>query len=520
MNLQLEQLSVAQKIGMVFCARKLTEENLEFALELIRKHALGCVQVPVNRPDVVEKIKKAADYPIILIMDMEMGYPGSQLPPVPMMTLAACDKPEYYRAFARALVTDAKAAGCNGAWGPVIDVLSCDGPARVYRTFFDDPKKVALAAEEICRVFDHNHFLSCGKHYPGGGHGPVDTHMANIGSEDSLETLLNNRLLPYKHLMEKGLLPTIMSGHTTHLSVDPELPASLSKKTIDLIRDMGYDGLCFTDSLAMMAILQKYGADKILGMAMAAGNDVVLPDYRVSVRQSYEQLLQNYRDGMFTEERLNEAVRRVLTVQEYVGTEPEAPELFTEKDLAIYNDIAKDCITAITDPGIDTALDMENKDRLFVVLVENEENAKELSNEVLTRNWYHPDAVMEKIGQEFPEAEIVTLPAYPTARDNDRVLTAATRHKEVVFVTFCNTRPYLGTDCMTRRAEAVINALNYSGKVSAVVHFGNPFALQPLNHIKRKIFGYMMPQSQLYAIEVLAGKLPAKGKLPFHVEFQ
>ncbi len=518
--LKLEELSVEQKIGMVYCARGFKQEgNLEFVLELIRNHALGCAMVPADRPDVMAKIREAADYPIILINDMEMGLPGSELPPIPMMTLSACDKPEYYRAFARALVTEAKAAGFNGAFGPVIDVLGGDGPARVYRTFSDDPQKVANAAEEICRVFDNNNFLSCGKHYPGGDHGEVDSHMARCDSETSLEDLVNIKLLPYKHLMDKGLMPTIMAGHGTHLAVDPEYPASLSKKTIDLIRNMGYDGLCFTDSFGMMSILQQFGEDRIMGMAIAAGNDIILPNYRRTNKENYEMLLQNYRDGAFTDERLNEAVRRVLAVQEYIAAQPKQPDLFTEKDREVYNSIAKDCITAVTDPGVSAALD-ENDDRLFVVVVENESAAEELSNETMTRNWYHPQAIIEKIGREFPGAEVVTLPAYATARDNNDVLVAATGHKEVVFVTYCNTRPYLGTDCMTRRTEALINAMIYSGKVSAVLHFGNPFALKHLKHVPRKLFGYMMPQSQLHAIEVLAGKLPAKGTLPFKVEFQ
>ena len=114
----------------------------------------------------------------------------------------------------------------------------------------------------------------------------------------------------------------------------------------------------------------------------------------------------------------------------------------------------------------------------------------------------------------------MTIPEFPTHKENERVLHAATRHKEVVFVTFCDTRPYLGTDCLTRRIEALINGLILSGKVSAVLHFGNPFALQPLYHMPRKLFGYMMPQSQTHAIEVLAGKIPAKGALPFNVKFQ
>ena len=73
---------------------------------------------------------------------------------------------------------------------------------------------------------------------------------------------------------------------------------------------------------------------------------------------------------------------------------------------------------------------------------------------------------------------------------------------------------------MTRRAEAVINALIFSGKVSAVLHFGNPIAMEEIDHAPRMLFGYMMPDSQLRAIEVLAGKIPAKGKLPYKINLR
>lgn len=521
-NLRLEELTTEQKLGMLLCARSFAQndpEDLEFTLGLIRNHALGCVQVPIGRTDIMEKVKAAADYPIIIIADMEMGYPKSELPPIPMMALSACDRPEYYRAFARSVVTDAKKAGYNGMWGPVIDVLLTNGPCKVYRDFSDDPLEVARAAEEIAQVCANNHFLSCGKHYPGGDFGDIDTHMANVASATTRDELINKTLVPYLKLMEKGLLPTIMSGHGTHADIDPDLPASLSKKTIDLIRDRGFDGVCFTDSFAMMAILQKYGEENVLGMAIAAGNDIVLPNYRSTNRRSYELLCRNYADGAFSEERLNQAVRRVLAAQAFVGQEPEQPDLLTDTDVENYYAIGRDCITAITDEGVDVALPVDNKDRLFVIVGDKSDvEAGKVKGEAIARNWYCPDLIEQRIQEDFPEAEIAWLPEYADANDNDRVLVAATRHKEVVVVCYCTTRPYLGTDCMTRRAEAMINALIYSGKVSAVVHFGNPFAQQPIKHVPRRLFGYMMPQSQQYAIDVLAGKLPARGRLPFNVE--
>ena len=64
----------------------------------------------------------------------------------------------------------------------------------------------------------------------------------------------------------------------------------------------------------------------------------------------------------------------------------------------------------------------------------------------------------------------------------------------------------------------MINALIHSEKVSSVIHFGNPFALKNLLPVPRKIFGYMIPESQIHAIDVLAGNLEAKGKLPFSID--
>ena len=137
MELKLEELTEEQKIGMLLCARSFRDEDdLSFVLELIRNHALGSVQPPIGKPEIVQQIRQAADYPILIITDMEMGFPTSELSPVPLMTLSACDKPEYFRSFARAVVRDAKAAGFNGTWGPVIDVKE---PG--FRRISDDPEK-------------------------------------------------------------------------------------------------------------------------------------------------------------------------------------------------------------------------------------------------------------------------------------------------------------------------------------------------------------------------------------------
>ncbi len=521
MYLRLEDLSTEQKLGTVLCARRCNNpDDFAYTLELVRNHAVGCIQVPINdkTPELVRAIREAADYPVLIINDMEQGYPRADFPKMSAMTLAACNNKEYIRAFARSIVATASADGFSGTWCPVVDVLHCDGPCSVSRHFSDDPMKVAEAAAEISRVFVEHGFVATAKHYPGGNNLPIDTHMAEGFSELTEKELLEFDLVPYLELMKQGLLPSIMTDHRVFPNIDPERPASLSKPVIDIIRRLGFDGVAFTDSLAMMGILQKYGEENVLGMAIAAGNDIVLTNYRTPTKKCLEMLLQNYRDGMFTEERLDEAVRRVLALQKFVAEREKNRVTLTDRDIECLNNVTRDCITAITDEGVEASLGDPAARRLFVILTElGFSDANEA--EITQGKWYFPRKIADKICAEFPNSGVTFLPEFATAKDNDRVLTEATKYSEVVFVTFCSTSAYLGTDGLTRRTEALINSTIISGKVSAVLHFGNPYALKPIHHVPRRIFGYNSPASQLHAIEVLSGKIPARGKLPFNIQF-
>ncbi|MBE7026578.1 MAG: hypothetical protein E7410_03310 [Ruminococcaceae bacterium] len=524
MLLNIDEMTLEQKLGMVLCARRfdIKDGDIDYIIELIKKRALGCVQLPANKPEVMEKILaaiKEADYPVLIFNDTETGFPTTKLPHIPLVSLAATGKREYYEAFAKGIVNDAKAAGFNGTWGPVIDILKGDGPCSVHRKFSDTPEKVSEAAEIIAGIYKQNHYISTGKHYPGIGikEHLFDTHMTEGFATSTKEDLLNCDLLPYKHLLEKGLLPAIMAGHNMFVNIDPDYPASLSKPVLDIIREMGFDGIIFTDSFAMMAILQKYGEENIYGMAIAAGIDIVLPNYRTSVKDCYDMLYKNFKDGAFTEERLDESVRRILKAMEFVAQKPENPTTFTKEDAQLLNDVAKDCITAITDDGLSAKLDGENEDKLFVILKPttflNDDGA-----EISMATWYFPDRIAKKIEKEFPGVGIEYLPEFSRNLDNERVLLAAAKRKEVIFVTFCATQPYLGTDGLTRRTESVINALANSKKVSAVVHFGNPYALKHLLPVKRRIYGYHISKSQEYAIDVLKGNIEAKGTMPYNID--
>ena len=92
-ELKFEDLSLQQKLGMVMAGivrptglddkYGTFEENLEYVLEMIRNRSLGAVWVHLQSfricPDVMERIKAAADYPILIFTDAENGIDSSEI---------------------------------------------------------------------------------------------------------------------------------------------------------------------------------------------------------------------------------------------------------------------------------------------------------------------------------------------------------------------------------------------------------------------------------------------------------
>ena len=64
MFLKLEEMSLEQKLGMVLCARRFQENDVDYIIERVKNHALGCIQGYSQQPEILEKILAAAEYPL------------------------------------------------------------------------------------------------------------------------------------------------------------------------------------------------------------------------------------------------------------------------------------------------------------------------------------------------------------------------------------------------------------------------------------------------------------------------
>jgi len=530
-ELRLEELSAEQKIGMVTCALisnfDRTKESDDYVLEQIKNHALGCLWIKWGTKDqdeFIAKVKEVADYPLLIITDAESG-----LSPYTIgkhNSLGMTDSEELAYEFGKVTAVTARQAGYNVVCDPVVDLV--DGQALCagnVRSLGSDKYKVSKLAVAMARGMRDGGVLTVAKHYPGASKCRqvgrlIDSHMAEVSSQLTKEELLDYCLFPYLELIKEGLLDGIMTAHCRLPNIDPDYPASLSKKVIGIIREQGFDGFAITDALSMMGIVAKFGATDSKGLAVENGNELALVWDTNNIR-GYNAVYESYKKGIISDERLDEAVKIILEAQHKVFVrEPKFTEL-TQSDIDAVERINKDSVFAKVDDGLSASVSRDGK-HLFVVLVDNDAQLKDGQPAVDTFSggWYNPKAITESLTELFPNSEITAIRQFPTGMENCRLLEKAVNFDDVVFVLQMEGSAYTGREEFTPRIISLIEAMQVSDQISTIVHFGNPYALAPLPHIPRIIIGTCSQKGVAAAIDVLAGNYPAKGKLTYDVDFE
>ena len=522
-ELKFEELTLEQKIGMVMVSSVRKKEDIEFTLELIKKRACGAVWVYATSPlhdEAMSAMREAADYPIIFISDAEEGLGDYIIGRHNALGMANNEELAY--AFGKVTAIQARKKGINIICNPLLDMVNgnCACGANI-RSIGSDKETVSRLAAAEARGMHDGGVLTVGKHYPGTSTTAyIDSHMAETVSDATVEELLDYNLYPYKYLIDRGLLDGVMTEHTRFHKIDPEYPASLSKDVIGIIRErLGFRGFCVTDALPMMGIVARFGKIKSKGMAIAAGNDLAL--VFGDPRNEFNIMLQCYNEGVFTEEELDRAVMTVLETQHKIMNLSDNAEI-TDKDLDELDRINKDSVYAKTDEGIPQSISKDGK-HLFAVLTDISQDFDtpgRLAVDTVSNSWYKPEIIVEKLNSTFPNSGVYCIKEYPTRVDVAGLLDESTKYDDVIFITYFNSAPYLGREMLSSRIISIFEAMQMTNKVSAVVHFGNPYVLEDLPHIPRVLVAPSCYASTVSAIDVLCGDYPAYGVLTYDVKIK
>lgn len=205
--------------------------------------------------------------------------------------------------------------GINVNLAPVCDVTTDPNAFMYSRSLGQSPETTGTFIAEVVSLMDQYGFGGVLKHFPGYGNN-TDTHVGIAVDDRSLEELESVDLVPFTMGIEAGA-DAIMVSHTFVNCLDSELPASLSPKVINYLRnEMGFTGVVVTDDLVMEAITDLYGAGESAVLAVLAGCDMLCSsEYQVQ----YQAVLEAVESGRISTEMLDAAVLRILNWKQQLG---------------------------------------------------------------------------------------------------------------------------------------------------------------------------------------------------------
>ena len=275
-----------------------------------------------------KSLETGAGIPVYFALDFEGNFsadllgPGMYGFPQPMGLVASGD-PKLCRQVGKTIGAQLKAAGIDWIHSPVLDVnTNPANPEIGTRSYSPFPETVSQYALETLRGFTEANLISAAKHFPGRGHSAEDVHFGIAVIEETLERMHDVHLAPYKALIAAGL-PSIMLAHSVFPALDSEKEiATLSKAVItDLLKEeLGFGGVVMTDSFTMGGLVAKYEVSEAGVKCVQNGVDLILlKDENSLRREMFDGLLAAVEKNEISQDRLNDAVGRVLSVKERFG---------------------------------------------------------------------------------------------------------------------------------------------------------------------------------------------------------
>ena len=201
------------------------------------------------------------------------GFPDIEVPRVSIVATMPMDRiRKLYDRQASAL----KKAGVNLNLAPVVDLeLNSDGFISRDGRSFGSLESVVAIAQEVILAHQKQGVLTALKHFPGHGSASGDSHD---GFTDVTHEWSERELEPYRILMRKmpDAIKLVMTSHLYNARLDKRYPATMSKKTVQLLAEkLGFQGVVISDDMNMGALL-KYSLEERLKRALSAGHHILI----------------------------------------------------------------------------------------------------------------------------------------------------------------------------------------------------------------------------------------------------
>ena len=279
---------------------------------------------PVRQAKLINYYQSISETPLMIAQDAEWGVAmrlDSSIRFPWQMTLGAIEDEDLIYRMGEQIANQCRLLGVNINFAPVADINSNpSNPIIGNRSFGESPKKVSTFSTAYMQGMQENGVLACAKHFPGHGDTDSDSHETLPVIRHSRYRLNTTEIAPFRHLITKGL-GSIMVAHLRIPAIDAtkNLASSLSKKVVTnlLQKELGFQGLIFTDGLNMKGVSKYFNAGELDVKALLAGNDILLVSEDIPV--AIEKIKEAIAEGKITQEEIDKRCKKILMAKKWMG---------------------------------------------------------------------------------------------------------------------------------------------------------------------------------------------------------
>ena len=373
-------MSINEKVGQLFMVdvfSKDSKNKTDLIDSLIKNHHIGGIIFskggPVRQAKLSNHYQNISKTPLLIAMDAEWGlamrldstyaYPWN-------MTLGAITDNKIVYDIGKQIGEHVKRMGMHINFSPVVDInTNPDNPIIGNRSFGEDRDNVTNKALAYMRGMQSSGILANAKHFPGHGDTDLDSHKILPTISFTKKRLDSIELYPYERLFQEGL-SSVMVAHLNVPALEKRrnLPSSISKTIVtDLLQNhLNFHGLIFTDALNMKGASNFKKPGEIDLAAFLAGNDVLL--ISESIPKAHQLIVEAFRKGKISEERLSRSVKKILFAKYKVGLNNYQPIELS----SLLSDLNTPYDDFLYEKAIENALTVVKNDRLIIPIRELE----------------------------------------------------------------------------------------------------------------------------------------------------
>ncbi len=510
------QLTFEEKLGQLFMVAAYSNKDaahVKSVEKLVTDYKVGGLIFfqggPVRQARLTNFYQSKSKVPLFMGIDAEWGlsmrldstyrYPWN-------MTLGAIQDIKLIEKMGQQMAIQAKRMGLHFNFAPVLDInTNPRNPIIGNRSFGENKENVTKRALALMKGIQSENVYATGKHFPGHGATENDSHYTLPLVNFTKERLEDVEFYPYKKLFREGL-SSVMVAHLNVPSLEPRpnYPSSISYEVVTnvLKKELGFDGLIFTDALNMKGASNFKQPGDIDLEAFLAGNDVLL--FAENVPVAIEKFCQAYNDSILSDDRIEYSVKKILKYKYRIGLNKYKPI-----DL---NNLVSD----LNAPEFDD-LNYQLYENAITVL-------KNADNELPIGALENENIAYIKLGDDKNETFLNTLRTYAPvteiALDSVPLMLDKLKNYNKIIVGFHKADGAWKKHDFTPKELSLLNLFAGSNNVILTV-FAKPYTLlsiESFDVFKGVVLAYQNNDiAQTVAAEVIFGGIGAKGKLPVSI---